>query len=50
MSSGLFRLRIISVNFLPGFAVPPEDFVIRFDLNKQVIDVHNIADAGYLFF
>jgi hypothetical protein len=50
MSMGFIRLKILSINFMPGFAVNPEEFVIRLDLNKQVIDVSRIDEAGYLYF
>lgn len=50
MSSGLIRLRIVSVNFLPDFAVKHNEFVVRLELNKQVVDIHSIPDAGFIFF
>lgn len=50
MSAGFVRLRIASLNFLQGFAVPTNDFVIRLELNKQVIDIHHLEDAGFIYF
>lgn len=49
-NNGFIRLRILSIQLQPSFPVNPSDFIIRFDLNRQIIDVNKVNEAGFLYF
>lgn len=43
-------MKILSFILYPNFPVNINDYIVRFDLNKQTTDVSRFEDAGYLYF